>query len=176
KYDTYALADTGSNINVLPYGVYMIIGRGEVEPIANKIKLLDHSKAEPMGILRDVLCQFGVTTILASGGIINTIKGTTSTFDGVCHQKFPIDAIKIKPKEKNSDDEEELVEKRDENGTPIYDLDFSKDLERSLQVPLQHNEWMPSYADNSKRKVEGDGAWHLKCSIVDPYGNKYNQG
>ncbi|GJX08687.1 hypothetical protein Tco_0196619, partial [Tanacetum coccineum] len=46
----------------------------------------------------------------------------------------------------------------------------------SLQVPLQHNEWMPSYADNSKRKVKGDGAWHLKCSIVDPYGNEYNQG
>ncbi|GJV04640.1 hypothetical protein Tco_1338209 [Tanacetum coccineum] len=46
----------------------------------------------------------------------------------------------------------------------------------SLRVSLQHNEWMPSYDDNSTRKVESDGAWHLKCSIVDPYGNKYNQG
>ncbi|GJQ92799.1 hypothetical protein Tco_0003938 [Tanacetum coccineum] len=37
----------------------------DAEPIADKIKMLDHSKAEPMGILRDVLCQVGVTIILA---------------------------------------------------------------------------------------------------------------
>ncbi|GKE83147.1 hypothetical protein Tco_1553147 [Tanacetum coccineum] len=46
----------------------------------------------------------------------------------------------------------------------------------SLSVSLQHNEWMPSYDDNSTRKVESDGVWHLKCSIVDPYGNEYNHG
>ncbi|GJS06719.1 hypothetical protein Tco_0363515 [Tanacetum coccineum] len=64
KYDTHALVDTGSNINVLPYGIYMKIEKGEAKPIANKIKILDHSKVEPMGILRDLLCQVGVTTIL----------------------------------------------------------------------------------------------------------------
>ncbi|GJX60468.1 hypothetical protein Tco_0291858 [Tanacetum coccineum] len=46
----------------------------------------------------------------------------------------------------------------------------------SLSVSLQHNEWMPSCDDNSTRKVESDGVWHLKCSIVDPYGNEYNHG
>nr|GEX08703.1 hypothetical protein [Tanacetum cinerariifolium] len=46
----------------------------------------------------------------------------------------------------------------------------------SLPMPLQHNECMPSYTDNSTRKVESNGAWHLKCSIVDPYGNEHNQG
>nr|GEU64030.1 reverse transcriptase domain-containing protein [Tanacetum cinerariifolium] len=65
KYDTHALADTGSNINVLPYGIYMHIGAGEVEAIADKIQMLDHSRVEPIGILRDVLCQVGVTMILA---------------------------------------------------------------------------------------------------------------
>ncbi|GKE55344.1 reverse transcriptase domain-containing protein, partial [Tanacetum coccineum] len=65
KYETHALAHTGSNINVLPYDIYMTIGKGEVEPIANKIKMLDHSKAKPMGILRDVICQVAVTMILA---------------------------------------------------------------------------------------------------------------
>nr|GEV18485.1 retrovirus-related Pol polyprotein from transposon TNT 1-94 [Tanacetum cinerariifolium] len=46
----------------------------------------------------------------------------------------------------------------------------------SLPVSLQHNEWMPTYDDNSTRKVESDGAWHLNCNIVDPYENDYNQG
>ncbi|GKD24669.1 DNA-directed DNA polymerase [Tanacetum coccineum] len=65
KYDTHALADTGSNINVIPYGIHVKIGKGKVKPIANKIKMLDHSKAKPIGILRDVLCQVGITIILA---------------------------------------------------------------------------------------------------------------
>ncbi|GKD05111.1 hypothetical protein Tco_1180085, partial [Tanacetum coccineum] len=65
KYDTHALADTGLNINILPYGIYVKIRKGEAKPRANKIKMLDHSKAEPIGILRDVLFQIGVTTILA---------------------------------------------------------------------------------------------------------------
>nr|GEW06626.1 hypothetical protein [Tanacetum cinerariifolium] len=78
----------------------------EAKPIEIKIKKLDHSKAKPIGILRDVLCQVGVTIILSRflildisvdkdltivvgrrflytcGGIMNTIKGTNSTFNG----------------------------------------------------------------------------------------------
>nr|GEX02253.1 hypothetical protein [Tanacetum cinerariifolium] len=43
-------------------------------------------------------------------------------------------------------------------------------------LSLQHNEWIPSYTDNSTRKVESDEVWHVKCNIMDPYGNEYNQG
>ncbi|GJU25415.1 hypothetical protein Tco_1164036 [Tanacetum coccineum] len=119
------------------------IGKGEAKPIEIKIKMLDHSKAELMGILRDVLCQVGATIILSRflildilvekdvpivvgrsflytcGGIINTIKGTTSTFDGVCHQKFPMATVKNKQEEKDSDDNEEIIEERDKNGKPF---------------------------------------------------------
>nr|GEX30392.1 hypothetical protein [Tanacetum cinerariifolium] len=57
KFDIHALADTGSNINVLPYRIYAKLGRDKVKPMLKKITMLDHSKAEPMGILKDVLCQ-----------------------------------------------------------------------------------------------------------------------
>ncbi|GJW93828.1 DNA-directed DNA polymerase [Tanacetum coccineum] len=103
--DSFALAHISSNINVMPYQIYTKLGREDAKPIAKKITMLNHSMAEPMGILRDVLCQVGVTIILAKflildmpvdkdvpivigrsflytcGGIINTIKKTTSTFD-----------------------------------------------------------------------------------------------
>ncbi|GJW11349.1 hypothetical protein Tco_1577176 [Tanacetum coccineum] len=186
---------------------------------------LDHSRAVPMGILRDVLCQVGVTTILerflvliirvdkdvpivmrrrflyTRGGIINTIKGATSTFDGICHQQFPIATIKAKTEEENSDSEKAIFESRDKDGKPIYGPDYlendssvSNPLDTlnpfrkiciwkkivaflgSLPVPLQNNDWMTKYAKSSYRKVEEDGTWHFKCSIVDPEGNEYNNG
>ncbi|GJV46513.1 hypothetical protein Tco_1431049 [Tanacetum coccineum] len=54
KIDSFALADTGSNINVMPYKIYTKLGREEAKPVVKKINMLDYSKAEPMGILRDV--------------------------------------------------------------------------------------------------------------------------
>ena len=125
------MVDTGSNINVLPHGIYMMIGGGEVTPIERKIKLMDHSKAEPMGIMKNVLCQVGVTTIVAIflvldipidkdvpifvgrsfintlGGTINTITKTTSTFDGTCHQEFQIKTIKLIPEISTDESDEE---------------------------------------------------------------------
>ncbi|GJV00507.1 hypothetical protein Tco_1329777 [Tanacetum coccineum] len=105
-----------------------------------KITMLDHSKAEPIGRLLDVLYQVGVTTILASflildipvdrdvpiivgrsflhtcGVNINTIKGTTTTFDGVCHQKFYVVKVRNAHGESDNDDNEEYCLKRNEIG------------------------------------------------------------
>nr|GEW17071.1 hypothetical protein [Tanacetum cinerariifolium] len=47
-----ALADTGSDINVMPYHVYMELGREEMKPVNKGITMLNHSKAEPMRLLR----------------------------------------------------------------------------------------------------------------------------
>ncbi|GJR37475.1 hypothetical protein Tco_1213159 [Tanacetum coccineum] len=48
--------DTGSNINVIPYRIYAKLGREEVKPVNKNITMLDHFKAEPMGILKDTSC------------------------------------------------------------------------------------------------------------------------
>ncbi|GJT02766.1 hypothetical protein Tco_0823935 [Tanacetum coccineum] len=193
--------------------------------------MLDHSRAEPMGILKDVLCQVGVTIILAKffildipvdkdvpivvgriflhtcGGIINTIKGTTSTFDGVFHQKFYAAKVRNRHEENNSEDEEEYNLKRDKNGKPFYgptpakylNCDAQMDQALALQdvlnrfkkvcvwkkmiaflgslpVPLKNTEWIPSYSDNFVKKGDGDGKWHAKVRIVDPYKNVFDQG
>ncbi|GJV69383.1 hypothetical protein Tco_1484892 [Tanacetum coccineum] len=106
--------------------------------------MLDHSKAKPMGILSYVLCQVGVTIILASfmlldipvecdepivvgrsflytcGAIMNNVKGTTLTFDGIIHQKFYVANVRNAHAESDSDDAEEYYLKRDEIGKPIY--------------------------------------------------------
>ncbi|GJZ01009.1 hypothetical protein Tco_0518970 [Tanacetum coccineum] len=91
--------------HVVHYRICAKLGREEVKPVSKKITMLDHSKVEPMGILKDVLCQVSVTIILA---------------------KFL-----------------------------ILDIPVDKD------VPI---------------KGDGDGKWHAKVRIIDPYGNVYDQG
>ncbi|GKB91217.1 hypothetical protein Tco_0963489 [Tanacetum coccineum] len=133
KIKLNALADTGSDINVMPYRVYKELGREEVTDVKRGITMLNHSKAEPMGLLKDVLCQVGVTTIIAKflildisidrdtpilikrgfvytcGSILNTIERITSTFDGICHQTFRATKTSLDTIESDSDDKEEYA-------------------------------------------------------------------
>nr|GEV05424.1 hypothetical protein [Tanacetum cinerariifolium] len=200
KFNTYALVDTGTNINVMPYRIYAKLGREEVKPMSKKITMMYHSKADQMRILKDVICQVGVTTILARflildilvdkdmpivmgrsflysyGGIINTIKCTTLTFNSVCHQKIYVAAVRNNHEESDEDKKEYIV-KRDRNGKPIYGPKFAKYLNFDDPIdPLQHNEWLPSYSDYFIKKGDGDGKWHAKVRIIDPYGNVYDKG
>ncbi|GKB51351.1 hypothetical protein Tco_0902104, partial [Tanacetum coccineum] len=103
-------------------------------------------------IFLELLFQAGVTTILASflllntpedrdvpivvgrsflhtcGVIMNTIKGTTSTFDGIVHQKFYVANVWNAHTESNSDDDEEYCLERDDMGKPIYGPNHAKYL------------------------------------------------
>ncbi|GJU76331.1 replication protein A 70 kDa DNA-binding subunit B [Tanacetum coccineum] len=152
KFKFHDLADTGSNINVTPDRIYAKLGRDQVKPMTNKITMLDHFKAKPIGILKDMLCQVGVTIIILKflildihvdrdvlivvgrsflctcGSILNTIKGTTSTLDGVCHQNFYVAQVRNNHGESDSDDEEEYYMKRDDYGKPFYGPNCAKYL------------------------------------------------
>ncbi|GJR23778.1 hypothetical protein Tco_0972305 [Tanacetum coccineum] len=130
-----ALADTGSDIN-----------------------------AEPMGLIKNVLCQIGVTTTIAKflisdmpidrdaqvlagrgflftcGSILNTIERITSTYDGFCQQTFRAAKSSINAAESDSDHEEEYGIKRNKFGAPIYGpqpakyLNCSDPLDRSIAL------------------------------------------
>ncbi|GJX93378.1 hypothetical protein Tco_0347964 [Tanacetum coccineum] len=111
------------------------------------ITMINHNQAEAMGILTNVLCQVGVTTLVAKflildipidrdapivvgqgflrtiGGIINTPERLFSTFDGFCHQSFHATRSDVmRNAESNSDDKEECEIKRNKLGAPIYGL------------------------------------------------------
>ncbi|GJW52536.1 hypothetical protein Tco_0096621 [Tanacetum coccineum] len=116
RFDTHDLADTGSNINIIPYRIFEELGIEHVKPISHNMRMLNHSEAEPMGFDRTVLIIVGRSFLHTCGGIINTLNGTTSTFDGVCHQNFYVVEIQNNGEESDSDDEEEYYLKRDEIG------------------------------------------------------------
>ncbi|GJX99216.1 reverse transcriptase domain-containing protein [Tanacetum coccineum] len=98
-----------------------------------------------MRILTNVLCQVGVTTLIAKflildilidrdspivvgqgflhtiGGIVNTPKRLFSTFDGFCHQTFRAARSDVmRNVESDSDDEEDYQIRRNKFGAPIY--------------------------------------------------------
>ncbi|GKE20811.1 agenet domain-containing protein [Tanacetum coccineum] len=230
KVDTHRLADTSSNINIIPYRIFEELWREHVKPVSHNVSILNHYEVEPIGMLKDVLCQVGVTTVLASflildmpvgrtvpiivgrsflhtcRGIINTLKGTTSTFDGVCHQKFYVAEIQNNGEESDSDDEEEYYLKRDEMGRPFYGpnlinyFDRNDHMERALAIQDSINPFRKKFVWKKAVAFLGslpipllhtdlipkgsgdfikevrDGKWHTKIRVTDPYGNTFEQG
>ncbi|GJR40220.1 putative reverse transcriptase domain-containing protein [Tanacetum coccineum] len=143
KYNYHALVDTGSNINMMPYRIYELLDRDKVKLRSDKVRILDHLNAKTIGRLLDVLCEVGVTTILANfmlldvpverdvpiivgrnfmytcGAIMNTIKEKMSTFDGFVHQKFKVDKVRNVHVKSDSDDEDYCL-RRDGSRKPFY--------------------------------------------------------
>nr|GEZ30692.1 hypothetical protein [Tanacetum cinerariifolium] len=101
-------------------------------------------KAEPMGALKDVLCQVGVTTIIAKflildmpidrcvpilvgrgflytcGSILNTRDMITSSFNGVSHQTFRAAKTNLNTEESDIDDDEDKGIQRNSFRVPTY--------------------------------------------------------
>nr|GEZ92382.1 hypothetical protein [Tanacetum cinerariifolium] len=169
KVNKNALADTGSDINTMPYQIYETLGREEMKKIDRGITMINHTQAKSMGKLSNVLCQVGVNTIIVKflildipidrdapivvgrrflytiGSILNTPDRLFSTFDGVCHQTFRaarFDVLRIA--ESNSDNEEEYVIKRNKFGAPIYGL-----KSRSVSKLYQSERLIISYIDSN---------------------------
>nr|GEZ72477.1 hypothetical protein [Tanacetum cinerariifolium] len=65
KVNKNVLADTGSDINTMPYRIYETLGRDEMKKVDRGITMINHTQAEAFGVLTNVLCQVGVTTINA---------------------------------------------------------------------------------------------------------------
>ncbi|GJW62265.1 putative reverse transcriptase, RNA-dependent DNA polymerase [Tanacetum coccineum] len=145
KVNKNALADTGSDINTMPYRIYKQLGREEMMKVDRGITMINHTQAETIGILTNVLCRVAVTTLIAKflildipinrdapivvgkgflrtiNGIVNTLERLFLTFDGFCHQTFRAARSDVmRNAESDSDDEEEYQIKKNKFGSPIY--------------------------------------------------------
>ncbi|GJS01170.1 retrotransposon ORF1 [Tanacetum coccineum] len=164
KVNKNALVDIGSDINTMPYRIFETLGREDMKKVDRGITMIDHTQAEAMGKLSNVLCQLGVTTIIAKFLIID----------------IPIDR----------DAPEEYVIKRNKFGAPIYGpipapyLNCANPEDRSLAiqevtnpfrkisvwkkaasflgsfpVPLKQVNWKPDYKGSYTKEEEVTGQW-----------------
>ncbi|GJS70885.1 hypothetical protein Tco_0703726 [Tanacetum coccineum] len=129
----------------MTYRIYEQLGREEMKKADRGITMINHTQAEAMGILTNVLYQVGVTTLIAKflildilidrdtpivvcrgflrtiGGIVNTLERLFLTFDGFCHQAFRVARSDVlRTTESDSDDKEEYEIKRNKFGASIY--------------------------------------------------------
>ncbi|GJV60621.1 hypothetical protein Tco_1466721, partial [Tanacetum coccineum] len=132
--------------------IFPIILEGQVYENAEDMKKVDRgitminqTQAEAIGILTNVLCQEGVTTLIAKflilnmlidrdspilvgrrflrtiDSIVNTQERLFSTFDGFCHQTFCAARSDVmRNTESDSDDEKDYQIKRNKLGVLIY--------------------------------------------------------
>ncbi|GJS00114.1 putative reverse transcriptase domain, ribonuclease H-like domain, aspartic peptidase domain protein [Tanacetum coccineum] len=139
KVNENALADTGSDINTMPYRVFETLGREDMKKVDRGITMINHTQAEAMGKLSNVLSQVGVTTITAKflilyipidrdapivvgrgflhtmGSILNASERIFSTIDGICHQTFCATRFDVlRTAESDSDHEEEYTSRTHE--------------------------------------------------------------
>ncbi|GJZ13862.1 agenet domain-containing protein [Tanacetum coccineum] len=105
-----ALADTGSDINTMPYRIFEKIGREDTKKVDRRKIMIYHTQTKAMGKLSNILCQVGVTTIIAKFIILDI------PIDG----DVPIVVGRGFLLESDTDDEEEYVIKRNKFGAPIY--------------------------------------------------------
>ncbi|GJX07976.1 hypothetical protein Tco_0195908 [Tanacetum coccineum] len=152
KFDFHALADTGSNINVVPYRIYAKLGRHQVKPfyvaqVRNKHGESDSDNEEEYYLKRD---NYG------------------KPFYGPNRAKYL-----------SCDDSMDRALALQEALNPFKKICVWKKMIAflgSLPVPLKNSEWIPNYSDNFSKKGGEDGKWHAKVRIVEPYGNVFDQG
>nr|GEU66154.1 hypothetical protein [Tanacetum cinerariifolium] len=98
-----------------------------------KVNLNALADTEPMGVLKDMLCQVGVTTIIAKFLIL----------DMHVDKEFCAAKTNVNTEESDSDDDEDYFIKRNSLGTPIYGpksakyLNCNDPMDRALAVQEQ---------------------------------------
>nr|GEU94854.1 putative ribonuclease H-like domain-containing protein [Tanacetum cinerariifolium] len=166
--------------------------REETKKVNSGIMMINHTQAKDIGMLINVLCQVGVTTIISKFLIVD----------------IPIDCdAPIVVGRGFLDDEEEYEIKRNKFGAPLYRLKPTPYLncndlaERSLAlqavinpfwkisvwkkavsflgslpVPLKQVNWKPNNKGSYTKEEEAIGQWCIEIRLTDPYGNIYLQG
>ncbi|GJY44947.1 hypothetical protein Tco_0433160 [Tanacetum coccineum] len=121
KVNQITLADTGSDINTMPYRIYEQLGTEKMKKVDKGITMINHTQAKAMGILTNIL--FGQGFLRTIGGIVNNLERLSLTFDGFCHQTFHSARSDVmRNAESDRVDKEEYEIKRNKFGAPIYGL------------------------------------------------------
>ncbi|GJU04103.1 hypothetical protein Tco_1114441 [Tanacetum coccineum] len=122
-----ALADTGSDINTMPFRIYVQLGRDDMKKVDRGITMVGVTTLIAKFLILDIPIDrdspilVGRGFLRTIGAIVNTPERLFSTFDGFCHQTFRAARSDFMRKtESDSDDEEEYQIKRNKFEAPIY--------------------------------------------------------
>ncbi|GKC88144.1 ribonuclease H-like domain-containing protein [Tanacetum coccineum] len=175
KVNENTLADTGSDINTMPYRIFETLGREDMKKVDRGITMIDHTQSEAMGKLSNVLCQVGLTTIIAKFLIMDIPIDHDAPIvvgRGLLPARFDV----LRTAESDSDkglDPTQAVR----NPFRKYSV-WKKAVSflGSLPVPLKQVNWKPDYKGSYTKEEEATRQWRMEIRLTDPYGNIYLQG
>ncbi|GKB98911.1 hypothetical protein Tco_0985048 [Tanacetum coccineum] len=181
-----------------------LLDRDKVKPRSDKVRILDHLNAKTIGRLLDVLCEVGVTTILANFMLLDVPVDRDVPIIVGRNFMYTLDKVRNVHVKSDSDDEDYCL-KRDDLRKPFYGPNRPKYLNcedpmnralalqdylnqfrkicvwkkviyflGALPIPLKNTEWAPNYSESNTK--EGDRKWHVKIRVVDSFGNAFARG
>nr|GEX89459.1 hypothetical protein [Tanacetum cinerariifolium] len=175
KINLNALADTGSDINVMPYSVYKELGREEVgvTTIIIKFLILDM----PIDIDTPILIRRGFSkTSLnveeSDGDDEEDYRIQMNSFGAPVHRPKPDKYLNCH----NLLDRSIALQEVLNLFRKIYVWKKAVSFLESLPVALQYEDWKPEYTRNHNENEERDEQWHAEIRLTDPYENVYDQG
>ncbi|GJT11479.1 hypothetical protein Tco_0858521 [Tanacetum coccineum] len=174
KINLNALSDTSSDINVMPYRVYMELGREELKKCKQRNYNVEPFKGGAYGASEG--CPVPAKTSLDTAESDNDNEEEYA----IQRNKFGAPIYGPKPAQYlNCNDPTDRSLALQAVLNPFRKVCVWKNVVsflRSLPVPLQHVDWKPDYTRCFNKKEEGDGQWHAEIRLIDPYGNIYDQG
>ncbi|GKB34299.1 hypothetical protein Tco_0879241 [Tanacetum coccineum] len=137
--------------------------REDLKKVDRGITMINHTQAEAMGKLSNVLCQ-------------SWRKNFSQNLMEFVHQPSSARFDVLRTAESDSDDEEEYVINRNQFGSPIYGprpapyLNCTNSEDRSSAIQIK-----PNYKGSYTKEEEATGQWRTEIRLTDPYGNIYPQ-
>ncbi|GJT81188.1 hypothetical protein Tco_1055530 [Tanacetum coccineum] len=165
KINENALADTGSDINTMPYRIYEKLGREEI-----KKKLFSTF---------DGICHQSFPA--ARPDVLRTAKSDSDDEEEyqITRNKFGAPMYGPKPAAYlNCNDPAERSLALQAVINPFWKISVWKKAVSflgSLHVPLQHVDWKPDYKGCYTNEEEAKGQWRTEIRLTNPYGNIYVQ-
>ncbi|GJU78331.1 hypothetical protein Tco_1275401 [Tanacetum coccineum] len=157
KVNKNALANTGSDINTMPYRIYEQLGREEIKKVDRGITMINHTQAEVMRILTNVLCQLGSDIDDEEEYEIKRNK-----FGAPIYGPKPAAYLNC-----NDPVEQSLALQVVIN--PFRKISVWKKAVSflgSLPIPLQHVNWKPDYKGCYTNEEEAKGQWHTEIRTM----------
>ncbi|GJY80926.1 hypothetical protein Tco_0493677 [Tanacetum coccineum] len=174
KINLNALADTGSDINVMPYRIYKELGREELKNVNKGIYDVEPFKGGAYGAYEG--CPVPAKTSL------DTTESDSDDEEEYAIQRNKFGAPIYGPKPVqylNCNDPMDRSLALQAVLNPFRKVCVWKKVVSflgSLPVPLQHVDWKPNYTRCFNKNEDGDGQWHVEIRLTDPYENIYDQG
>ncbi|GKC44042.1 hypothetical protein Tco_1061764 [Tanacetum coccineum] len=163
KVNENALADTGSDINIMPYRIFETLGREDMKKVDRGITIIDQTQGEAMGKLSNGIPTFDVLRTAESDSddeeeyVIKRNK-----FGAPIYGPRPAPYLNYA----NPEDQSSAIQAVTNPFRKISVWKKAVSFLGSLPVPLKQVDWKPDYKGSYTKEEEATGQWRTEIRLL----------